>query len=80
VRRPTARERRLLGQFFCGGRRGLAPVHYGIYAALFLVGGITVVADGYVVVGLLIVAFAAFSGYATVLQWRRVGRYDREER
>jgi hypothetical protein len=45
-----------------------------------MVGGILVVADGYVVVGLLIVAFATFSGYATVLQWRRVGRYDREER
>jgi hypothetical protein len=80
VRRPTARHRRLLRKFFSGGRLGLAPAHYGIYAASFLVGGIIVVADGYLVVGLLIVAFAAFSGYATVLQWRHVGRYDSEQR
>lgn len=70
MRRPTAKERRQLRRFFWGGRRGLAPVHYAINAALFLVVGVIVVADGYIVVGLLIVAFAAFCGYATVLRWR----------
>ena len=80
MRRPTTREQRQLRRFFWGGNWGLAPVHYAIYTALFLVAGVTVVADGYTVVGLLIVAFATFSGYATVLQWRRVGRGSRQER
>jgi hypothetical protein len=41
--------------------RGLSPAHFAINATLFLVAGLIVVADGYIVVGLLIVAFVAFA-------------------
>ena len=78
MRRPTAREQRQLCRFFWSDRRGLAPAHFAINAALFLVVGAIVVADGYVVVGLLIFAFATFCGYATVLRWR--GSADTQRR
>jgi|1186.fasta_scaffold821023_2 hypothetical protein len=74
MRRPTPKEQRELRRFFWGDRRGLAPVHFAINTAVFLVVGVIVVADGYIVVGLLIAAFGAFCGYATVLRWRRVDR------
>jgi Flp pilus assembly protein TadB len=78
MRRPTAKEQRQLRRFFWSDRRGLSPAHFAINATLFLVAGLIVVADGYIVVGLLIVAFVAFCGYATVLRWR--GSADRQRR
>ncbi len=75
MRRPTAREQRQLRRFFWSDRRGLSPAHFAINATLFLVVGVIVVADGYIVVGLLIVAFAAFCGYADGAPVAWVGRY-----
>ena len=80
MRRPTAKKQRQLRRFFWSDRRGLAPAHFAINAALFLVVGVIVVADGYIVVGLLIVAFAAFCGYATVLRWRASADTQRKVR
>ena len=69
---PTdGKERRQLRRFFWSGRRGLAPASLrDLRHVVPGRGRSSVVADGYVVVGLLIVAFAAFCGYATVLRWR----------